>query len=185
VAKTSRSWPKRSLGALKTWALAAGRRLKAPAEVVGVLASAIAVGTFLVTFGPAAVDQIRWRPVEYDVVRSLHAGTAAGKVESILGEPDLVDDLEGSYQRLVYVRRNHYLQFLADPSGGTIAYTVTSCDPGFKAQLDLPVLEETVTLQDLPIGEAFEAAVGTQPQVVAVSPIVRSSPEVPVNGWPG
>ncbi|MGL5817251.1 MAG: ETEC_3214 domain-containing protein [Phycicoccus sp.] len=98
------------------------------------LAAAAAIGAIVVVVDayPRAHDSLFWRDREYNRLSQLHAGYDIAYGKSLLGIPTITKTLaETQYKELIYVRREHYVQLVTDPSGRIVLYSVTSCNPDF------------------------------------------------------
>jgi hypothetical protein len=99
--------------------------------------SALIGALLVVTDTVPRVDAfVRWRNVQYETLRGIHAGYDVAYVEDLLGVPTLTRGLGVGLEESVYVRREHFVQVITDDAGRVILYAVTSCDEEFQPTFD-------------------------------------------------
>jgi hypothetical protein len=119
------------------------------------IAGLITALTLLVQFAPGTWDKIFWRPVEYSILKQLHAGYSIDYVKSKLGEPALVNSSSTvpGYRELTFVRRDYFVQTIVSGSGRVEGLTIVSCSPDFKPTFNAPDRSQ-VMLQAVPLAQA-------------------------------
>ncbi|MCG7321356.1 ETEC_3214 domain-containing protein [Arsenicicoccus bolidensis] len=104
---------------------------------------------------PRAYSVLQWRDVEYQKLRSIHAGYDQEFATNQFGPATItqVRDNEKFVER-IYVRRDHFVQIVTDRDSGRIAlYSVVSCESNFRPAFDADE-GVVVVLQDLPLSRA-------------------------------
>ena len=120
------------------------------------LALAAIIGAVLVVVDayPRAMNTLLWRQHQYGILRQIHAGYDLDFAQDLLGVPTQSQALGQTADReFTYVRRDHYVQIVADAADRIVLYSVTSCDVDFQPSFSIGSGTLVATLQDRPLAD--------------------------------
>ncbi|MFD8690439.1 hypothetical protein [Streptomyces sp. NPDC059651] len=121
------------------------------------LSNVVTAVSTLVTAWTGVLDSRRdWRPDDYRKLRELHAGHTLDRFTEQLGIAAYRWPIEGTSltKHAFRPRDDYWVEVVADQSGSTLAYTVTSCRPNFRPTFRIPQGKSenlTVTLNSTPL----------------------------------
>lgn len=144
----------------------------------------------LLGLGPQAYSSFFWREVEYKRLAALHAGFNVDAIYQELGQPSIKKAVSGTgYTESIFLRKEHIVMTISDPSDSVVMYSVLSCDPDFQPTFETEA-RTFIRLQSVPMSETeLDATQGTTERnderiVTYVPGLTVSSPDVLVEQDP-
>ncbi|UNN04784.1 ETEC_3214 domain-containing protein [Rhodococcus opacus] len=120
------------------------------------IAALIAAITLILQFAPGIWHATNWRPVEYSILKDIHAGYNIEYFESKLGNSTLTDRaIPGAlgWRKHTFVRREYFVDVIVNETGRVEAYSVVTCNTNFTPTLNAPDGSK-VALNSVPLAQS-------------------------------